>query len=37
MVLFATPFSTQGVFDTPESEPAPGPATPIEGALDGGG
>jgi hypothetical protein len=34
MDLFATLFSIQGVFDSPEAEPAP--ATPIEAALDGG-
>ena len=34
MDLFATLFSIQGVFDTPEAEPAP--ATDFEAALDGG-
>jgi len=34
MDLFATLFSIQGVFDTPEAEPAL--STPIEAALDDG-
>jgi len=33
--LFSTLFSIQGVFDSPEAEPAP--ATPIEAPLDNGG
>jgi len=32
MDLFAMLFSNQGVFDTPEAEPTPGPTTPFEGA-----
>jgi hypothetical protein len=37
MDLFATLFSIQGVFDTPEAEPTPGHTIPFEGArLDGG-
>jgi len=37
MDLFATPFSIQVVFDTPEAEPTPGPTTPIEGARSDSG
>ena len=38
MDLFATPFSIQVVFDTPEAEPTPGPTMPFEESrLDGGG
>ena len=38
MDLFATLFSVQGVFDTPEAELAPSSATLIEAAIcDGGG
>jgi len=36
MDLFATLFSIQGVFDTSEAEPTPGPIIPFEGARLGG-